>query len=319
MGYVFALLAAVLFGLNGTVTKVITDDGVSPTQLTLFRVLGTAVLAGIVLLVRDRSSFRVSGRQLVTLAILGVAGVALLQASYAAALHLLPVGIALLIQYTAVVMVALVAFVFLGEKVRARLWIAIGLVLAGLALVAQVWIGTLNTLGVIFGLIAAVTLTIYFLVGERQVSSTPPLVVAFWTMTFASAFWAIFGGWWTLNPDVLTRAVSLGGNLATVHLPLWALLAWNVLLGTFAPFVLSFNALKRLSATAAGVIAASEVIFAFLFAWAWLGEGLAVVQMLGALVVLIGVVLAQTARAGAVVDADLALASNIRSNVGGRA
>lgn len=319
MGYVFALLAAVLFGLNGTVTKVITDDGVSPTQLTLFRVLGTAVLAGIVLLVRDRSSFRVSGRQLVTLAILGVAGVALLQASYAAALHLLPVGIALLIQYTAVVMVALVAFVFLGEKVRARLWIAIGLVLAGLALVAQVWIGTLNTLGVIFGLIAAVTLTIYFLVGERQVSSTPPLVVAFWTMTFASAFWAIFGGWWTLNPDVLTRAVSLGGNLATVHLPLWALLAWNVLLGTFAPFVLSFNALKRLSATAAGVIAASEVIFAFLFAWAWLGEGLGVVQMLGALVVLIGVVLAQTARAGAVVDADLALASNIRSNVGGRA
>lgn len=319
MGYVFALLAAVLFGLNGTVTKVITDDGVSPTQLTLFRVLGTAVLAGIVLLVRDRSSFRVSGRQLVTLAILGVAGVALLQASYAAALHLLPVGIALLIQYTAVVMVALVAFVFLGEKVRARLWIAIGLVLAGLALVAQVWIGTLNTLGVIFGLIAAVTLTIYFLVGERQVSSTPPLVVAFWTMTFASAFWAIFGGWWTLNPDVLTRAVSLGGNLATVHLPLWALLAWNVLLGTFAPFVLSFNALKRLSATAAGVIAASEVIFAFLFAWAWLGEGLGVVQMLGALVVLIGVVLAQTARAGAVVDADLALAPNIRSNVGGRA
>src|SRR6202044_2119241 len=108
---------------------------------------------------------------------------------------------------------------FLGEKVRARLWIAIGLVLAGLALVAQVWTGTLNPLGVVFGLIAAVTLTVYFPVGERQASSPPPLVVAFWTMTFAAAFWAIFSGWWTLNPDVLTRAVSLGGNLAAVHTP----------------------------------------------------------------------------------------------------
>jgi drug/metabolite transporter (DMT)-like permease len=318
VGYVFALLAAVLFGLNGTVTKVITDAGVSPTQLTMFRVLGTAVVAGIVLLVRDRSSFRVSRRQLLTLAILGVTGVALLQGSYAAALHLLPVGIALLIEYTAVVLVALVAFIFLGEKVRARLWIAIGLVLVGLALVAQIWTGALNPLGVIFGVIAAVTLTVYFLVGERQVSSAPPLVVAFWTMTFASAFWAIFSGWWTLNPHVLARAVSLGGNLAAVHTPVWALLAWNILLGTFAPFVLSFNALKRLSATAAGVISTSEVIFAFLFAWVWLGEGLGLVQMVGAFVVLVGVVLAQTARAGGAVDADLALPPNTRSNVGGR-
>jgi drug/metabolite transporter (DMT)-like permease len=318
VGYVFALLAAVLFGLNGTVTKVITDAGVSPTQLTMFLVLGTAVVAGIVLLVRDRSSFRVSRRQLLTLAILGVTGVALLQGSYAAALHLLPVGIALLIEYTAVVLVALVAFIFLGEKVRARLWIAIGLVLVGLALVAQIWTGALNPLGVVFGVIAAVTLTVYFLVGERQVSSAPPLVVAFWTMTFASAFWAIFSGWWTLNPHVLARAVSLGGNLAAVHTPVWALLAWNILLGTFAPFVLSFNALKRLSATAAGVISTSEVIFAFLFAWVWLGEGLGLVQMMGAFVVLVGVVLAQTARAGGAVDADLALPPNTRSNVGGR-
>jgi len=307
MGYVYALLASLLFGLNGTVTKVIVDAGVTPTQLTLFRVLGTAVVAGLCLLFTDRRGFRVTRRQFATLAFLGVIGVALLQASYAGALQLLPVGITLLLEYTAVLMVALVAFLFLGEKVRGRLWIAIGCVLVGLAVVAQIWSGSLDPVGVILALVAAVTLTVYFIVGERQMASTPPLVVAFWTMAFAAVFWAIFSGWWTLDPAALVRTVPLGGNLAGVVVPLWIPIAWNILLGTFAPFFLSFRALKTLSATAAGVVATAEVIFAFLFAWLWLGEGLDGIQLAGAAVVLVGIVLAQTARSGRVVDADLAL------------
>ncbi len=204
-------------------------------------------------------------------------------------------------------LVALIAFFFLGEKVRARLWAAIGCVLIGLAIVAQIWSGTLNVVGVLLAVGAAVTLTVYFVVGERQTASTPPLVVSFWTMAIAAAFWALFSGWWTIHPAVLTAPVSLGGNLTGVVVPLWVPIAWNVVLGTFAPFLLSFRALSRLSATAAGVIATAEVIFAFVFAWLWLGEGLDPVQIGGAAIVLIGIVLAQTARAGGVVDADLAI------------
>ena len=320
MGYVYALLAAVLFGANGSVTKVVIEAGISPTQLTQFRVLGTAVIAGLVLLVTNRTAFRVPRRTLLYLAILGVTGVALLQASYAAAIERLPVGIALLIEYTAVLMVALVAFFFLGEKVRARLWVAIGCVLVGLAVVAQVWTNTLDPLGVALAFVAAITLTIYFVVGERQVSSTPPLVVAFWTMTFAAVFWAFFSGWWAFRPELFVHPVSLGGNLAAIVVPVWVPLLWNILLGTFAPFWLSFQALKRMSATAAGIVATSEVVFAFLFAWAWLGEQLDGVQIIGAVVVLVGIILAQTARANSVVDADLAIRSqeNISSNVGRR-
>src|SRR5690606_7067362 len=105
-------------------------------------------------------------------------------------------------------------------------------------------------------------------------------------------------------------AVSLQGNLAHVELPLWIPLAWNMLLGSFAPFFFSLLALRYLSATAAGVVATAEIIFAFVFAWLWLGEGLAGVQILGAAVVLIGIVLAQTARKDKVVDADLALSDS---------
>ena len=307
MGYVFSLIGALLFGANGSVTKVIVSGGLTPLQLTQFRVLGGCIITGLVLLVIDRSAFRITRRQVLIMAVLGVTGVAILQASYAAALELLPVGIALLFEYTAVLMVALIAFFFLKEKVSARLWIAIALVLGGLGVVAQIWASELNGLGIVFALIAAVSLATYFLVGERQVGATSPLAVAFWTMLFASIFWAFFSGWWELTPATFTTPVSLDGNLAAVVVPLWAPLLWNVVMGTFLAFLFSLLALKHLSATAAGIIASSEIIFAFLVAWIWLGEGLDPLQLGGAAVVLAGIILAQTARANKVIDADLAL------------
>ena len=311
MGYVYALVASLLFGANGSVTKVVIEAGMSPTQLTQFRVLGTAVIAGAILLATDRGAFRLTRRQLLVMGVLGVFGVAILQASYAFAIQLLPVGIALLIEYLAVLLVAVIAFFFLKEKVKPRLWIAIACVLVGLAVVAQIWASTLNGLGVIMALVAAASLTMYFIVGERQVGATSPLAVAFWTTGFASVFWAFFSGWWNIEPTLLADTVSLSGNLAAVELPLWVPLAWCVVMGSFAPFFFSFLALKHLSATAAGIVASSEVIFAFFVAWLWLGETLNVVQLLGAAVVLAGIVLAQTARQGKVVDADLAIRPSV--------
>ena len=307
MGYVYSLIAALLFGANGSVTKVIVDAGLTPAQLTFFRVLTSAVLAGLILLLTDRQAFRVSPRQLLDFAVLGVVGVALLQFTYAVALSLLPVGITLLIEYTAVLMVAVIAFFFLHEQVKARLWVAIGFVLAGLAVVAQIGASVLNPLGVLIALCAAITLTVYFLGGERAVRTAPPLAVAFWTMLFATVFWAVFSGWWQLDPEVLTTEVSLTGNLEGVVVSLWVPLAWNVVLGSFVAFLLSLIALGRLKATTAGIVASSEVIFAFVVAWLWLGEELDGAQIGGAALVLGGIILAQTARTGRVVDANLAL------------
>jgi drug/metabolite transporter (DMT)-like permease len=308
VGYLYALLAAVLFGLNGSASKVVMASGLEPVQLTQFRVLGTALLAGAVLVVIERGAFRVSGRQLLRLTLLGVFGVALLQATYAVAVQLLPVGIALLLEYLAVLLVALIAYFFFREPVKARLWVAIGFVLLGLAFVARVWSSDLNPLGVLMGLAAAAALTIYFIGGEKQVSTMSPLAVAFWTMTAAAVFWGALSGWWRIEPTAFVAPVSLGGALAAIEVPMIIALLWVIVLGSFAPFVLSFIALRHLTATAAGVVASAEVLFAFLFAWLWLGETLDAVQLIGAGAVLAGIVLAQTARVSkVVVDADLAL------------
>ena len=308
MGYFYALLAAFLFGANGSVSKVIIESGFSALQLTQMRVLGAAVISGVVLLILDRRSFRLPSRQWTVILVLGVVGVGVLQATYAFAIELLPVGIALLLEYLAVLIVAVVAFFFFKEKVHVRLWMAIALVISGLIVVAEIWASTLNPVGVLWGLGAAVALATYFLVGERQLKTISPLALSFWTMSVATLFWAPFSRWWTFTAETFTTSTSLGGTFEAVSVPVWFLILWNATLGWFAPFLLSLSALKRLSATAAGIVATSEIIFAFVTAWLWLQEALNTWQVIGATVVFGGIVIAQTARTSdVVVQADLAL------------
>ncbi len=309
MGYIYALLSALLFGANGSVTKVVIEAGLTPAQQTFFRVAAAALIAGVWLAFTHRAAFRVTGKQLVVFAVLGIGGVALLQWFYATAVSLLPVGIALLLEYLAVLFVAVIARVFFAEKVKPRLWVAIALVLIGLALVAQIWASTLDPFGVLMGLLAAAALTLYFLLGERQVARTSPMTVAFWSMGFAALFWLLFSNWWQIDPELFVTPFSLGGALEAVVVPLWIPLIWNTVLGSFAPFLLSFLALKHLSATVAGIASSSEVIFAFVFAWLWLGEKLDALQLVGVAIVLLAIMLAQTARHSKTVDADLAILS----------
>src|SRR5690606_25168292 len=143
------------------------------------------------------------------LAVLGVVGVALLQFTYAVALSILPVGMTLLIEYTAVLWVALVAFFVFRERVRPRLWAAIACVLLGLAVVARIWASDLLPFGVLMAFCAAVCLASYFLIGEREVGKTSPMAVAFWTMSAATVFWLLFSGWWNLDPTIFGAPVSL--------------------------------------------------------------------------------------------------------------
>jgi drug/metabolite transporter (DMT)-like permease len=297
VGYLAGTVAAFIFGVNGVVIKLLMDGtGIDGFQVTFLRVVGAAVLMGAVLLIRDPSALRITRKQILPLIAMGVIGVAMLQATYAEAVYLLPIGIALLLEYTAVLFVALIAHFFFREHVKSRIWVSIASVLIGLATVAEVWNSTLNVEGVLWALAASASLTTYFLLGERQTGVRHPLAVGFWGMAVASVFWALFSGWWTVDPAVFNRVVPFSGDAEGISGPAWFLLAFIVVLGTFTTFGLGLWSISILKATRSGIVATSEVLFAFLAAWLILGETLNIVQLVGAGIVLVGVVLAQSAR-----------------------
>jgi drug/metabolite transporter (DMT)-like permease len=138
LGAFMILMATFLFGLNGSTAKTVMATGVSAEQITLFRSLSACLIAGVFMLVRNPSSFKVSKSEWKWLILLGTAGVGLMQWSYANAVANLPVGVALLIQYTAIILVPITGMVLFKNRVSPRLWLGVGLVLGGLVVVSHI-------------------------------------------------------------------------------------------------------------------------------------------------------------------------------------
>jgi drug/metabolite transporter (DMT)-like permease len=296
LGVVMVLLAATLFAVNGSVSKIALEASAMGTlRWTELRSTGACVGLALWLLLRDPASLRVTRAELPRLAAYGVFGFALVQWLYFVAISRLPIGIGLLFEFTAVLLIALWARLVWHEEVRSRVWPALGLVLFGLGLVAQVWEGvTLDTIGVLAGLGAACSLALFYLQGERLVGERPPLSVVCLGLLFASLLWAIVQPWWSFPFDALVSTATLPRS--GVEAPVWTLALFTIALGSIAPFALSLTALQWLPATTVGILATFEPVAATVVAWAWLGESLLLVQVVGAAIVVAGIVVAETAR-----------------------
>jgi drug/metabolite transporter (DMT)-like permease len=291
------LVAATLFGINGTVAKVALSSGLTSLRLTEARCAGAFLGLTAIALMRNRKSLRASREELLRLAVFGCVGVALVQLFYFLAIHRLAIAIALLIQYLGPLLVALYARAFGHEHVRRRTWIALGLSLAGLTLMVQLWSGlTLDGVGVAYALISAVAYAAYLILAERGVTRRDTISLLAWGFFFATLFWTVVQPWWSFPARTVGRRVSLQGALAGVHAPVWALVLWVVVLGTVVPFALIVAAVRRVSATRVGVVAMLEPVVAAIVAWIWLHESLSGTQLAGAAVVLVAIGLAQTAR-----------------------
>ena len=298
LGYAMVLTAATLWALNGAVSKVILQSGgVTSERLTEVRATGAFLLLVAVLLVWRRSTLRVTLGELPFLAVFGVAGLAFVAWFYFVAIERLEIGIALLIQYVAPVLVALYARYVLHEPVRRRIWAALALAIAGLALLLQLWQGlVLDGIGVLASIGAAVTFALYILMADRGIRRRTSSSLLAYGFLFAALFWAVVQPWMSFPWDLLDDSVSLLGRLESIELPVWLLMAWMVVVGTIVPFGLLVGALRHVSPTRAGILAMFEPVAGTAIAYAWLREELDPIQLVGAAVVLCGIGLAQTAR-----------------------
>ena len=295
-GYALTLAAAGFFAVNGAVSTLALQAGISAPRLTALRCTGAAVALVVVLAVAAPRRLRVDRREIPLLAVLGVVGVAMTQFLYYVAIGRLPVGIALIFEFTAPVLIALYVWLVRGERVRNRLWAALALSLCGLFLVAQVWQGggSLDPLGVAAGLAAAIALATYYLIGERGTVTRDPVTLTCWGFVAAALFWAVAAPWWQFDAGVLGEWVPI--SLGTVELPLWLLVAWIAVMGAVVPFWLSIAAMRHLPPTTAGLVATAEPVFASIVAWLWVDQVLTGWQVAGGIVVLTGIMLAQTSR-----------------------
>lgn len=290
------LIGAVLFGLNGGVSRVAMATPLTPELFTTLRITGaTLVFVLYASLFRRSALKRPRGTQLLLIIGLGLVGVVALQLTYNIAITRLPLGIALLIEYLAPVLVILWVRFIRREEVHPRMWLAVSMALVGLAVVSRVWNGlTFDGFGVVMALLAAVSFAAYFLIAEHNVGIDDPLRVILWAFVVAAVAMNLIQPIWE-SPS-LGGSTSMLGRLHHLSAVPWVVVVWVVVLGTVVPFFLELLALQHLPATIVTVIAMLEPVIANVLGWAWFRETLTPVQVLGAIAVLGGIVLAQTSR-----------------------
>jgi drug/metabolite transporter (DMT)-like permease len=298
LGFALVLAGACMFIVNAGVSRVALRSGVDPVTLTTIRVTGTAVVLLVVAALFRRSALRPpSGRLAVLLVAHGLIGVAALQWTYFVAIDRLPVGMALLLEYQAPILVAVWARVVQKEQVRSRMWVGLALAMAGLGLATGIGRGVaFDGLGIAAGLGAAVCFAAYFLIGEHGVGLLDPLRVILWSFLVATVALNVVSPITSFDTALLDDQVSLLGRLAELHLPVWSLLAWVVVLGTLLPFGVELLALRHLSATAVTMVAMLEPVGVSALGWVWFGEELGLLALIGGVAVVAGILLAQSAR-----------------------
>jgi drug/metabolite transporter (DMT)-like permease len=278
-----------LFAVNGTVSKLVLRAGMDPLQLTTLRATGAFIGLLVLALALDPRRLRFTRRELPLLLGYGLTGFLLVPLLYFIAISRLPVGIALLFEFTAPLLVALWARFGQRQPVRARLWIGLGLSLAGLVGVAEIWGDLrLNPIGIAAGLGAAALLAVFYLTGAHGAARRDPLSLTCLAFGAAAAAGAVVRPWWRF-PGHLLHATSGG-------LPVWLLCGYVVLLGSIVPYLMVSTALRHLPPTSAGIIGMVEPVFAGAVAWLALSEALTPVQLASGTLILTGVVLAETAR-----------------------
>ena len=297
LGVGLVTLGAGLFVVNAGVSRVALRHGVDALSLTSLRVTGTFGCLLVIAALFRRAALRPpTGRHLVLVLAHGVVGVAALQWTYFVAIDRLPVGMALLLEYQAPILVALWARFVQGEQVRPRLWVGLALAVGGMVLVTEVWRGLqFDSLGILAGLGAAVSFATYFLVGEAGIASLDPLRVILWSFGVATVLLNVLAPVTAVDAD-LGATVSLLGRLDGGSAPLWLVVAWVVVPGTLVPFFAMLFALRFAAATTVTIVAMLEPIGVAALGWWWFGEALSVVAVTGCVAVVAGIVLAQSAR-----------------------
>jgi drug/metabolite transporter (DMT)-like permease len=296
LGFALVVAGSVLFGLAGSVSKVVLDAGVAPARLTALRCLGAAVGLLVYLVATNPSRLRIARGDIPVLVAVGLSGAALIQWLYFVAIDRLPVGIALLLEFTGPLLVAVWSRVVLRHQVAPGVWLALVLALVGLATVARIWSDTgLDGVGVLAGLGAACCLAAFYLLSKHALTTRRlhSLTLSFWMFATASMFWAVAQPWWDFDVAVLGRSVSLQGALEDLSVPLWVPVAWIIVLATLVPYALAVAALAHLSPTTTGIVGMTEPVIASAVAWVWLGQSLTIVQLLGAALVLVAVAMVQ--------------------------
>lgn len=301
-GLLLALVAALFWATGGLTAKWLFTPrsasaagwpvpplgiSIDPVVLAAARAVMAAAALWLGLAFSARKHLRVRARDVPFLGAFGVVGLALVHYSYFKTISLTNVATAILLEYMAPILVLAMTSLAAPNAVGWRLPAAVVLSVGGCALVVGALSGRLavSIEGFVWGLASAVFFAAYTVMGRWGASRYTPWTLLSYGLAAASVFWLV-----VLGPAPIFQALAEPRTLLAV--------CYIAIASTILPFGAFLAALRLIPATEASVAATLEPVIAAAGAWILLGESLEPTQVIGGLLVLAGIVVAQTERPG---------------------
>ncbi|MGA8016264.1 MAG: DMT family transporter [Candidatus Dormiibacterota bacterium] len=281
------LLSGATFGTSGSFASSLIAAGWTPAAAVAARVLLAALVLTVPALLHVRAQ-HATWASVRTIALYGVIAVAGAQLCYFNAVSHLSVGVALLLEYSGILLVVGWEWLRHGHR-PARLTVVGGAAaVAGLVLVLDLT-GShrLDAVGVLWGLGAAVGLAAYFILSAERDGSVPPLVMAWGGLVVGGMVLAVAGLSGLLPLHAAFTAVTLLGRQVSWILPVLGL----ALIAAVIAYVAGIAAVRLLGSKLASFVGLTEVLFAVVFAWLLLGQRLDATQLAGGALVVAGIAL----------------------------
>jgi drug/metabolite transporter (DMT)-like permease len=285
VGLALALLSGATFGTSGSFATSLIASGWTPGAAVTARVLiAAAVLtAPAVARLRSRPAARGAAR---TIVLYGVAAVAGAQLCYFNAVSHVSVAVALLLEYSGILLVVAWGWVRHGHRPSRLMALSGALALAGLVVVLDLT-GShhVDAAGVLWGLGAGVGLATYFVLSAETDDSMPPLVVAWGGLAVGGLGLAVAGVAGVMPVHASGAAVTLLDRQVPWVVPVLGL----SIVAAVIPYLSGIAAARVLGAKLASFVGLIEVLFAVAFAWLLLGQRLDAIQLAGGAMVVLGI------------------------------
>ena len=286
-GLALGVLSGATFGTSGSFASSLIAVGWTPGAAVIVRVAIAALVltAPALLLLRRR---RLTAGAMRSIGLYGLLAVAGAQLCYFNAVAHLSVAVALLLEYSGILLVVAWGWVRRGHRPRRLTLAACAAALGGLVLVLDLaGARHVDLAGLLWGLGAAVGLAAYFVLSAETGGGVPPLVMAWGGLATGAAVLALAGIAGVLPVRTAGADVTLLGH----HVPWLVPVLGLAVVAAVVAFVAGIAAVRRLGSRLASFLGLTEVLFAVLFAWLLLGQRLDATQLAGAALVLAGIAL----------------------------
>jgi drug/metabolite transporter (DMT)-like permease len=300
-GFGLALLSAVAFATSGTFARSLIEAGWSAEAAVITRVGSAAAILAVPAALAMRGRWAVLRRNLASIGVFGLLGVALAQACFFNAVRYLPVGVALLLEYLGVILVVGWMWLVHGQRPRRLTVAGAAVALVGLVGVLDLTgAGRLDPVGVLWGLGAAVGLAGYFVIAGRVDDGLPSVAMASAGMAVGATALLLLGLVGVLPLRAVFGEVTFAGQRTSWLVPIAGL----SLVAAVIAYLAGIAGTRILGARLSSFVGLTEVMFAVLIAWLALGELPTVVQLLGGGLIVAGVALVRIDELRETRDAD---------------